>query len=435
MKRIEFPKGFLWGTATSAHQVEGNNRHNDWWEWEKSRNGDRSGEACAHYDLFEEDFTLAQSLHTNAHRLSIEWSRIEPEKDRWDEREIEHYRRAIDSLRSKGIEPIVTLHHFTNPLWIARSGGWESGETAVQFADFAGKVASEFAGAARWWVTINEPMVFIDAGYRRGHWPPQVEDDARATKVMRCLIRGHRMAYKAIHEATAARHGREVSVGVAKNFLYFVPCRPRCLKDRWAAWLRHFQYNRLFLSAIAGGVHGCEALVGGKGLPLKKALDFIGLNYYIKDFVCGERLDLPWGTALAGRVCTWEHRQHIDGRERNSLGWLISPEGIGHALHTLKGYGLPILITENGICTTDDSQRERFIKEHLFHVAKAIQDGVNVVGYTYWSLLDNFEWHEGFEPRFGLVEVDYATQKRTPRPSAAMYAQICRDNAFVYDGT
>lgn len=374
-KPFLFPQGFLWGAATSSHQVEGGN-HNDWTEWEKKGHF-VSGRACDHYTRFREDFYIAKSLGHNTHRLSIEWSRVEPEEGKFDQREIEHYREVILALRERGMEPFVTLWHWTLPLWMRDKGGVASREFADMFECYAKHVAEALSDQVRFWVTINEPMVWAMNAYARGVWPPQKKSIMMFFCAVRNLAHAHRQVYKSIHSVYSDQ--RTVFVGIAKNNPYF---------EGWIAPIARWFWNDLFLNRIAD------------------RQDFIGLNYYFHN-----------------RIKGFSFNQN-ENKETSDMGWEIYPEGIYHVLKDLEKYRKPIYITENGVADARDIHREAFIREHMRWVSKAMQEGVDVRGYFYWSLLDNFEWDKGFLPRFGLVKMDYKTMERKIRPSAWEYKKF-----------
>jgi beta-glucosidase len=396
----DFPPGFLWGAATAAHQVEGGNRLNDWWAMEQSGALPfRSGDACDHYRRYAADFDLARSLGHTAHRFSLEWSRIQPAPDEWDPAAIAHYRDVVTALRGRGLEPVVSLHHFTNPRWFAERGGWLRNDAPALFARYAERMAAELPDVA-WWLTINEPTVYAKNGYVAGEWPPRVRGSwRRAARVLRHMARAHRLAYRAIRrERPAAR------VGFAHSLPWIEPCDPGRPLDRLAARGRDLLLNRAFLSAIGGARH----------------LDFLGVNYYTRTVVRWE----PAGLALlAGRECLEAH--HARGPV-SDIGWEVYPGGLGRVLDRYARLGVPLMVTENGIATTDESLRSRFLRDHLAEVRDALRRGVPVLGYLHWTLMDNFEWSLGTRPRFGLLANDYATQTRTPRPAALELAETCR---------
>jgi beta-glucosidase len=411
MATYKFPKGFYWGAATASHQVEGGTV-NDWTEWEK-KNAKRlaetaalrwqgwqreqfpemfkeenyiSGAACDHYNRYEEDFDIAGSLSHNAHRFSIEWSRIEPEEGKFDEKEIEHYRNVIRALRKRGMEPFITLWHWTNPVWIGEMGGWENKKTVDFFVRYAQKMASSF-GDVRFWITINEPNISTAFGYITGAQPPGKKNILKAIRVFRNLFSAHKKACEAIRACSPA-----ASAGTTINRIYFEP-KSRGSINRILAFCADFFWNTIFFEYTV------------------RYNDFVGCNYYKREFV-----------GFGGKNTN---------KNVSDLGWEIYPEGIYRLLKELKKYGKPIYVFENGLADANDIKRAAFIKDHLSWVAKALSEGVDVRGYFHWSLLDNFEFPEvrGFWPRFGLVYVDFKTFKRTIRPSALEYKKLIEEYA------
>jgi beta-glucosidase len=400
---IQFPQTFLWGGATSAHQVEGNNTNNDWWEWEQNGYGaGPSGNACRSYEFYSQDFDLAKDLFHNAHRLSVEWSRIEPREGEFSHKEIEHYRKVIRCLKGHNLEPIVTLHHFTNPLWLAQKGGWANKRSAEYFKRFTQNIVAALAQDVRFWVTINEPMVYAYHAYLLGIWPPQEKSVSRMKRVVNNLLRAHILAYNCIHDIYRKRALAKPMVSIAKNAQAFVACR-NTLRNRFGVYVRNKYYNLDFLD---------RARKAG-------SLDYIGVNYYSRTLVDIESFSFR---DLFISSCRKKHST----LPKNSLGWDIYPRGLYDILMMYKKYGLPFIILENGISTDDDAQRWSFIRDHLFNLHRAIDNGADVLGYIHWSLLDNFEWDKGFSPRFGLIEVDYSTYKRSIRESARKFSDVCR---------
>ena len=406
---LKFPEKFYWGSATSSHQVEGDNR-NDWSEWE-DKNAKRlskeagnywkdwqkekfpemfnpenyiSGKACDHYNRFREDFNIAKSLNHNAHRFSIEWSRIEPEEGRFDEKEIEHYRQVVKSLRERGIEPFITLWHWPFPLWVKDKGGFKNKETINYFSKYTEKIVSELKDV-KFWITLNEPEIYSSQSYLKGVWPPQEKNLISYFKIINNLIKVHKEAYKIIKSINF-----DSKVGIAKNNIHFEDYKKKPI-NVFLKKITDWWWNFHFLNKI------------------KNHQDFIGLNYYFHN-----------------RIHYGFNKN--DNKILNDLGWEIYPKSIYSVLVDLKKYNLPIYITENGLADAEDEKRKWFIRETLKNVHKAILKGVDVRGYMYWSLLDNFEWDKGFWPRFGLIEVDYKTMKRKIRKSAEVYAKICKDN-------
>ena len=414
---------FLWGTSTSSHQVEGNNTANDWWEWEiQGKLKEASGPACDHYRRYESDFDIVAKLGQNAHRFSIEWSRLEPEENAWDEEAFRHYERVLKALHERGLEPVVTLHHFTNPLWYTRKGGWLNKKTPFYFARFTQKCVERFGKYVRFWVTINEPLVYLYHGFFAGLWPPGIKSFTSSMKVFRNQLRAHVAAYQVIHNYYKKELNLPVWVSIAKHLSHFMPCNQNSWKDRLTVKLRSWLFNDLFLNAAVSGFFMLPGQLP-EFLKARNTLDFIGVNYYTRDFI-------RFGGSFVGEKgmgvsCEKTHHPTETG-ELNMMGWEVYPEGLYHVLKKLKRFNLPVVITENGIATLDDNQRAHFIQNHLSEVGRAAKEGINIQGYFYWSLLDNFEWAHGFGPRFGIVEVDYQSQTRKVRESAYVLRDMCR---------
>lgn len=421
-----FPERFMWGAATSAHQVEGGNDRNDWWPFEQRpgaiSDGSRSADACRHWERFDEDFALAEAEHHNAHRLSIEWSRIEPEQGTIDQTAVRHYHEVFESLRRRRLEPLVTLHHFTNPLWIAESGGWDNRATVDRFADFVRFCAKEYGAQVDWWCTINEPEVFALRGWSEGIWPPGIQDDSRALAVIANQLEAHARAYAMLKEEDtidADGDGAATMVGFAKHYTVLQPRSVWNPLDRIRAHFSKGVFNRAILQAPATGrielfLPGAQRIrreVAG----LRGSLDWMGINYYTRWLIRGTKV--PFYVAP-------------EGATTNDLGWEIFPEGIREALGAAASFGVPLLITENGVADAADTRRPRAIVETLWHVARAIENGLDVRGYFHWSLMDNFEWADGFKGRFGLHAIDFSDPdlKRKSTRSARLYAEIARAN-------
>lgn len=405
---IQFPKNFLWGAATAAYQVEGDNDRSDWWAWEKRTGKTPSGRACRHYELFEQDFDLAKSLQQNAHRLSIEWARIEPEQGRISQEALQHYQKVILALKARHLEPIVTLHHFTNPAWFAEIGGWENKQAADYFVRYCEQVLQALAPHVGYWITLNEPTIYVSHAYLFGVWPPQAKSFFRARRVEQNMIKAHLKTYRLIHAIYKKKALPKPAVSIAQHMIALFPCT-LSLKNRVAAFLRHQWFNMGYLDTFAR----------------HKALDFIGVNYYSRQLVDVKK----WGLRnLVADICQEGHHPV----KKNSIGWDIYPEGLGWVLLRLKKFRLPIMITENGMCASEDAGRWEYIRDHLGHIHRAIAQGVPVMGYLYWSLLDNFEWDKGFGPRFGLIHVDYETYQRTIRESALKFAQVCKTGCLDF---
>lgn len=413
----KFPKGFLWGASTSAYQVEGGNTYCDWYEWEAAGNSQMCGKACDHYRLYPEDFAIAGDLGHNAHRLGLEWSRLEKAEGVWDNAEWDHYKKVLDKLIELGIEPFLTLHHFTVPYWLSKKGSWLNDDSPAHFARFAEKAASELGTRVKYWITINEPNILATLAYFWGQWPPCHEDFNETLTVLRNMLKGHALSYTEIKEKSP--HGKNTSVGIAKAVTAFHPCSKRSITDRLSTYIRSKFHNYSFISSLIDG--RIELPGGGGKLPRPRTLDFIGLNYYFRQFI---RHQKPLYKNPFGEVCSTEH--HPGAGEITDMGWEVYPEGLYEVAKSFSKYRLPMFITENGIATRDDAMRVSYIRKHLRALLKAINEGAPVKGYLHWSLLDNFEWDSGYSKKFGLVEVDFATQKRTIRDSARYYSRIIR---------
>lgn len=402
-----FPVNFFWGAATSAHQVEGQNIYNDWWQAEQSGAlKEASADACCHYELYPQDFAIAKELNHNCHRFSIEWSRIEPVEGEFDAAQIRHYREVILQLKDQGLEPVVTLHHFTNPVWFSQKGGWTKSSLRKYFLRFVDKVVGEFAPLVKFWITINEPLIYSSHAYLLGVWPPKKNSLIQTFRVTLNMAWAHIRAYRIIHNIYRNRSYPAPMVSISANLQAFEICFPT-LKNKIALYLRHKLYNLCFIEALLR----------------HKTLDYIGINYYGRNLADVHSWRI---SSLLLETCRDNHHP----LRKNSLGWDIYPQGLYKLLMALKKYHLPIMITENGICTEDDNLRWDYIREHLEQTAMAMGRGVKVLGYIYWSLIDNFEWAQGFAPRFGLVRIDYQNQKRTIRESARKLAQVAKNNGI-----
>jgi len=422
--RLAFPAGFLWGAATSAHQVEGRCSNNQWWAWEQAgghiRDGSVSGLACNHYERFDEDFRLAASLGHRAQRISVEWSRLEPEEGRFDEREFDHYRAVCDSIRHHGMVPTVTLHHFTNPLWVECQGGWENPRIIDWLARFAERVGRALGNRVAVWWTINEPMIAPLVGYVLGAHPPEVRDLSRALGVARHTLRAHGAMYGALRGVVAT----DVPVGVVHNMPYFAPLDPDEPADRAEVEAQDRFMNQWYLDGIRTGRIMPPCGDGEEEPGLRDSYDVLGLNYYSRMLVRPGSLTQPTVSPLALRRAG-ERSEFID-----EMGWEVHPPGLGHQLRRLARLGRPLMVTENGHATLDEAARTRYLHVHLGELHAAIAEGVDVRGYFYWSLMDNFEWAEGYTRHFGLVAIEPGTLARRPRPAALFYRDVIAQNSL-----
>jgi beta-glucosidase len=387
-----FPDGFLWGTATAAHQIEGGNWNNDWWAWEHADDTpceEPSGDACDSWNRWADDADLVAGLGVGTYRFSIEWSRIEPEPGEWSHAAIARYRAQCEVLLARGVEPTVTFHHFTNPRWVAARGGWEEPATAELFAAFCGRAAAELGDVMRRACTINEPNIVATVGWLLGAFPPGKSDRELRRRVNGVMIDGHRRAVEAIRRAAPG-----VPVGLTLSMTdYQAAAGAEAQRDRIRGAMED-----VFLDATDGD-------------------DFLGVQTYTRERV-GPDGRLP----------------PEDGVPVLPMGYEYWPDALEACLRRAwdrTGGRVPLLVTENGIGTDDDAQRRAYVHAALAGLQRCLADGLDVRGYTYWSLLDNFEWVFGYRPRFGLVAVDRTTFVRTPKPSARWFAEVIGANALV----
>ena len=408
---LKFPKRFLWGAATAAHQIEGNT-HNQWTVWElenakskaaqaeyqlndlenwediraQAKDPDNyvSGELADHYALYLQDFDLLETMGMNSFRFSVEWSRIEPEEGVWNASAIAHYKQYVAELKKRNIEPVMTLFHFSLPVWFTDKGGFEKRSNVKHFVRFAEKIVREIGTDVKYIITINEPEVYAFESHYLGHWPPNQSSKWKWWRVINNLCYAHRQAAKVIHQIN-----RRYEVSIAKNSGYFYAGDDAWLSRMSAAIMQYFQDDYV-LKKVA------------------KQCDFLGVNYYFSYRVYGYRI-------------------HNPDEKVSDLGWDASPVNIEHALRRLhEKYHLPMIITENGLADSSDTHRQWWISQTLIGMQRAMDHGVKLKGYLHWSLLDNFEWAHGKWPRFGLAAVDYDTKKRQLRPSARWFGKVIK---------
>lgn len=416
---LHFPPGFLLGCATAAHQIEGGNV-NDWSRWElqpgRIRDGSTAQTACGHYERYREDLGDLARMGHNAHRFSVEWSRVEPEEGHFDSTALAHYADVVTACRDYGMEPVVTLHHLTFPLWLADAGGPTARQAPIRFARFAAACAEAFGANVRWWITMNEPVVLARMGYQIGEWPPGRRSIYATLSALQGMMRMHAAAFHAIHTSGARR---DTLVGVAHHVRGLRPPEQSTLLDRAATWFPNFMLNQWFLRSCAAGRLLPPVGIGQRLNGLRGSLDFVGLNYYTEDIV---HFDYRRPADLFTR------QEPMPNRVQSTFGWAIEPDGLRRALHLVaqETAGLPVLVCENGVADEADELRPHFIIEHLKAILRAIAENVDVRGYFYWTAWDNFEWGEGYSQRFGLIEVDRNTLIRKAKPSAATFATICR---------
>lgn len=424
---MTFPDGFLWGVATASHQYEGGNTRNQWYQWEhrgRIANGERSGLACDWWEHAERDFDLAQSMGVNALRLSVEWSRVETEPGEWDTQALQRYRTMLIGLRERGIEPMVTLHHFTNPVWFERRGGFLARDAVARFTRYVEMVVRAVGDLCDFWCTLNEPNVYALLGYQLGSFPPGRRGDTiGAIRVQAQMARAHAAAYRAIH-----RIQPQARVGWAQHYIVLDPAKPRAPLDRMVSGLLDAGFNDFFARAVRSGDAAFPfALVAGDLHAVRDTCDFVGINCYYRQLVAFD-LRQPW-ELFARRFAAPGVPQGDPSSEEFSSQ--VYPSGIVRLAERAAGLGKPIYITENGVADASDRLRPWLLQTAVRAMYSALGRGVDLRGYFHWSLVDNFEWADGWQLRFGLVALDETTQQRTMRRSGAFYQTIARANGLT----
>jgi beta-glucosidase len=422
---LKFPKGFLWGVSTSAHQVEGANHNNQWADWETAgriKSGDHSLDCCNWWKNADPDFDLAQQMHLNALRLSVEWSRIEPAAGQWDEAALRRYRELLEGLLSRGMQPMVCLHHFTNPRWFEQQGAFLYPDAPELFERFTRKVVRALGDLCRFWVTFNEPNVYAAFGYVMGEFPPgRTAEITTALRVVSAQARAHRLAYQAIHELQP-----NAQVGWAQHYAAFKPVSGAM--DRWVAGLLTQVFNDTFFQLLEQGrMNFPFNLLDGTAGDVKGTCDFVGLNVYSRFHVA---FDIRNVSQLFGRIFVPPEVPQGDCGVERPYGEAY-PGAIRAAVERAAGLRKPIYILENGVPDAQDRIRPWLLLNSLKEIYCLMQEGHNIRGYFHWTLTDNFEWTEGWNLRFGLVSLDAATQRREMRGSGRLYGEIALKNALT----
>lgn len=404
-----FPKDFLWGVATSAFQIEGS-PFADWSSWDDllCKNPDITN----HYNCYKEDLSLLNELGVNAYRFSIEWSRIQPKENKFDESAIEHYQDVVNILLENGITPIATIHHFTHPIWFIRQYPWHETTAIEKYREFVYHIVTSIKGI-KYWITFNEPYVLLLGGYLEGCMPPGLKDFNLFLKATDNILQSHAIAYEIIHN-----YIDDAMVSISHNMAAFAPWSKYNPFDKALCMMAKKFYNHSLIEAFRSGLLSVE-------FPLKKAvnievpiqgkLDFFGLNYYT-------RLHMRFNP-FKKMFIELRHRD-IDGYGLTDLGWEIHPKGLERVIKQASSLKVPIIITENGIATRSDQQKLSYMKKHIDVVERCLSKGYDIRGYFYWSLIDNYEWLQGLDSRFGLYHVDFKTFKRTPTSAAKYYSYL-----------
>jgi beta-glucosidase len=425
---LQFPEHLVFGVATAAYQVEGD-IENDWSAWERAgRLKDPAARGCGkavdHWNRFEDDLNLVRDVGATAFRISIEWARVEPKRGHFDERALEGYRNRLLRMRERGIRPVVTLHHFTNPRWFHEETPWFSPESLTAWTGYAKACAKVLEGTGSLVITLNEPVPWVVAAYVRSAFPPGLADGNKAFAVLANLARAHVIARDVIKARSP-----ETPVGISHNMMVIEPDRFWHPVDQAIAHLGRRNYNHAFLEALTegrlrvdmhGAVTGDAHIDGGRD-----AMDYLGVNYYTRAHMRFE-MKPPWVEMV--------FRDRFK-RGLTHIGWEDFPEGFTQVLLESKQYGLPVWVTENGIDDREGTRRNQYLHSHWKSMLDARAAGVDVQGYLHWSLLDNFEWLEGWGPRFGLYRVDFETLERVPTPSVEYFRAAATTRKLVAPGT
>jgi beta-glucosidase len=418
-KTYKLPENFLMGSATAATHIEGGEQFHNWYRWSelgRIQDGSHSKVACDHINRIESDVQLLADINTETYRLGIEWSRIEPLEGEFSAEGIALYRREIELLLANNIRPLVTLWHFSNPLWMEDDGGWINPKCIERYLNYTRYVVTQLGDLVQDWVTINEPNVYLFLGYFEGRWPPGMRGKlGHYLKGANHFAKAHLRAYDMIHQILKEKGQTDVHVGVAHHLRIFDLFDSSKL-TRLAAYLSNHLFQWMYLEAMTTGRFVFPLHWHSREFKRKKYADFIGINYYSRDLVKG----------IYNPSTLFNEIKVKKGKAVNDLGWEIYPKGLYRICRKVyRHFKIPIFITENGICDATDKQRAAFIYSHLKAVHKALKRGVDIRRYYHWSTLDNFEWAEGVSARFGLYHTNFETQERTLRDSGRFYAEIC----------
>ncbi len=451
-----FPDGFVWGASTAAYQIEGavtaDGRGPSVWDTfshtpGKVRGGDTGDIACDSYHRYPEDIALLASLGLSSYRFSLSWPRIQPGgRGPANQRGLDYYRALLDELGEHGIAATATLYHWDLPQELQDEGGWAVRGTAERFAEYAALAAGALGDRVARWITLNEPQVVANNGYRTGDHAPGLRDPEAAAAATHHLLLGHGLATRALRDLGAAQVGITLDMHPVRVLGEHTDVleQARLITDAGT--------TGLFLEPVVSGrypVNALEsllpapALVAGGDLEIISApVDFLGVNYYSPIFLrAGDPSDLRRNENYARSQVPGVVEYAPEDLERTPMGWLVDPTGLHQILTEVsrRAPGVPLYVTENGCAAEDyvnpdgevnDVERVRYLHSHLEAAARAIKDGANLAGYFVWSLLDNFEWAWGYQKRFGIVFVDFGTQRRIPKASARFFSDVARANAL-----
>src|SRR5690349_2627921 len=426
---LTFSPNFLWGVSTSAHQVEGDNTNSQWSAWEAAgriKSGERCGLACDWWRNAEQDLDLAHGLELNALRLSVDWSRLEPREGHWDRQAFARYRSMLAGLHHRRIQPFVSLHHFSHPLWFEQQGGFLGGRSEELFDRFSRSVVAELGDLCRDWVTFNEPNVYAALGHVLGEFPPGGKGELlRAVRVLSSMGRAHARAYNSIHQLQPL-----AQVGWAHNYVVFQPAAAGGKLDRLVASLAGALFNNSFLRVIEEGRMPFPlSLANGDLAQARGTCDFVGLNVYSRFHVA---FDTSYASKLFGRAFVPSEAPQGDQGAENPYGEAYQP-ALRCAAQRAARLDKPIYILENGVPDAADKIRPWLIVNAVKELHDLIHEGYDIRGYFHWTLTDHFEWSEGWRLKFGLFAMDPATQERRPRGSAHLYQAIVQVNGLNRD--
>lgn len=420
---FELPENFLMGTATSSAQIEGGDTNNTWYRWcveGHVKDGSNCIVANDHWNRIEGDIEILKQLNVDTHRMSLEWSRIEPEKGKYFREAIEHYRNEISLLLKNNIKPLVTLHHFSEPLWFHEMGSWKKAENTAFFLEYVRYVIEELGDLVTDWITFNEPNVYSFMGHVIGFWPPGERKLRKAFKVQKSMVGAHIEAYRLIHDIREKKEfPGKTMVGAAIHIMIFEGVS---FAGKMVARLADYLFNDLLMEATVTGKMRFPLWGKDYSYPQGKYVDFIGINYYTRNLL-----------RFTFQPDTFFIKLDTDKKlDKNDLGWDIYPKGLYDSCKKYYSkYRLPIYITENGISDSQDKKRAEYICSHLLNISEAIHEGIPVQRYYYWTLMDNFEWIEGERAFFGLVECNFKNQERTMRRSVKLFGEICKKKKLI----
>ncbi len=424
---FKLPQNLLLGSATAATHIEGGKQNHNWYRWSELGNikdGTHSKVACDHINRIEEDVQLIKDINNETYRLGVEWSRIEPEEGKFSEEGIAVYRKELELLLANNIKPLVTIWHFSNPLWMEDDGGWTNPKSIDRFLNFSKYVVDQLGDLVSDWITFNEPNVYLTFGYFEGIWPPGKKGDIKSYfKAASHFALAHLKAYDQIHTQLKGKGVGNPQVGVAHHLRLFDPLNNSPL-TKLAVNLVERLFQNIFLESMTKGRFLFPLKSHSFKAKRENYVDFIGINYYSRDMIKG----------ILNPAALFADPHLKEGALTNDLDWEIYPEGLYRiSKKVFEKYQLPVFITENGVCDANDKLRSQFIYDHLKELNRAIEDGIDIQRYYHWTLLDNFEWAEGNSARFGLYHNNFDTQERTLRKSGAFYAEICKKRAVDED--